>query len=75
MAETVFWQERAAILSALSEQLKRPVVKKILEVMNKADVSIVQTLEETLAELSKYLVEADEIKSFLLLMGRHFTVN
>uniref|UniRef100_A0A4W6G9Y8 Dynein axonemal heavy chain 10 n=1 Tax=Lates calcarifer TaxID=8187 RepID=A0A4W6G9Y8_LATCA len=39
MAEIAFWQERASILSALSEQLKQPVIKKILEVMTKADAA------------------------------------
>lgn len=75
MAEIVFWQERASILSALSEQLKQPMVKKILEVMTKADAAIVQTLEGTVAELTKYRVESDDNLRFLNTLERHFMVN
>ncbi|XP_058491324.1 dynein axonemal heavy chain 10 [Solea solea] len=72
MAEIAFWQERASILSALSEQLKQPPVKKILEVMTKADAGIVQTLEGTVAELNKYCVESDDNLRFLSTLERHF---
>lgn len=75
MAEIVFWQERASILSALSEQLKQPLVKKILEVMTKADAAIVQTLEGTVAELTKYRVESDDNLRFLSTLERHFNVS
>lgn len=75
LAEIVFWQERAFVLSALSEQLKQPVVKKILEVMTKAEAVIVQTLEGTVAELTKYRVESDDIIRFLSTLERHFMVN
>ncbi|XP_044053526.1 dynein axonemal heavy chain 10 isoform X1 [Siniperca chuatsi] len=72
LAEIVFWQERTSILSALSEQLKQPVVKKILEVMTKADAGIIQTLEGTVAELTKYRVESDDNLRFLSTLERHF---
>lgn len=75
MAEIAFWQERASILSALSEQLKQPVIKKILEVMTKADAGIVQTLEGTVAELIKYRVESEDNIRFLGTLERHFTVS
>ncbi|XP_069379878.1 dynein axonemal heavy chain 10 isoform X1 [Paralichthys olivaceus] len=72
MAEIAFWQERASILSALSQQLKQPMVQKILEVITKADASIVQTLEGTVAELNKYRVESDDNLRFLSTLERHF---
>ncbi|XP_037633762.1 dynein heavy chain 10, axonemal [Sebastes umbrosus] len=72
LAEITFWQERASILNALSEQLKQPVVKKILEVMTKADPAIVQTLEEAFAELTKYRSESDSNLRFLRTLERHF---
>lgn len=75
LAEIVFWRERASTLSALSDQLKQPVVKKILEVMTKADAAIIQTLEETVAELTKYRVESDDNLRFLSTLERHFMVN
>lgn len=75
LAEIVFWQERASILSSLSEQLKQPVVKKILKVMTKADAGIVPTLEGTVAELTKYRVESEDNLRFLSTLERHFMVN
>ncbi|XP_029296329.1 dynein heavy chain 10, axonemal [Cottoperca gobio] len=72
LAEITFWQERASILSALSEHLKQPIVKKILEVMTKADAAIVQTLEGTVAELTKYRVESDDNLRFLSTLERYF---
>uniref|UniRef100_A0AAZ3SBS5 Dynein heavy chain tail domain-containing protein n=2 Tax=Oncorhynchus TaxID=8016 RepID=A0AAZ3SBS5_ONCTS len=72
MAEIDFWRERTAILSALSEQLKLPVVKKILEVMTKADPVTVQNLDLTVTELSKLHVESVENVRFLSTLERHF---
>ncbi|XP_047187875.1 dynein axonemal heavy chain 10-like [Scophthalmus maximus] len=75
IAEMAFWQERASILSALSEQLKQPMVDKILEVMTKADTGIAQTLEGTVAQLERYRVESEENSHFLGTMERHFMVS
>ncbi|XP_017580699.2 dynein heavy chain 10, axonemal [Pygocentrus nattereri] len=72
MAEIDFWRERAAVLSALSEQLKLPVVKKILEVMTRADPVTVQNLDLTVVELSKYHVESVDNVRFLGTLERHF---
>ncbi|XP_054466216.1 dynein axonemal heavy chain 10 [Anoplopoma fimbria] len=72
LSEIAFWQERSSILSVLREQIKQPVVCKILEVMTKADGGIVQTLEETVSELSKYCVESDDNLRFLSTLERHF---
>ncbi|KAG5280454.1 hypothetical protein AALO_G00060150 [Alosa alosa] len=72
MSEIDFWRERAAILSALSEQLKLPAVKKILEVMSQADPVTVQNLDLTVTELSKYHVESVENVRFLSTLERHF---
>ncbi|KAK7889069.1 hypothetical protein WMY93_024629 [Mugilogobius chulae] len=72
LAEIVFWQERASILSALSEQLKQPQVKRVLEVMGRSHSGTMRTLETTLAELHKYRVEADENFCFVSTLERHF---
>ncbi|MBN3296580.1 DYH10 protein, partial [Amia calva] len=72
IAEIDFWRERTAILSALSEQLKVPVVKKILEVMSRADPITIQNLELSVTELSKYHVEAVDNVRFLGTLERHF---
>lgn len=74
MAEIVFWQERGSVLSDLSEQLKEPMVKKILEVMTKADAGILQTLDGTITELNKYRVESNDNLRFLSTLERHFLV-
>lgn len=74
MAEIAFWQERTSILSALSQQLQLPVVKKILEVMIRAEAGVVQTLEGTVNELTKYRVESADNLRFLSTLERHFKV-
>uniref|UniRef100_A0A3P8UAE7 Dynein axonemal heavy chain 10 n=1 Tax=Amphiprion percula TaxID=161767 RepID=A0A3P8UAE7_AMPPE len=72
MAEIVLWQERASVLGALSQQLKQPVVEKILEVMTKAGANIIQTLNGTITELTKYCLESEDNVSFLKTLERHF---
>lgn len=75
MAEIMFWQERASVFNTMCEQLKHPVVKKILEVMNKADASIVQILEETVTELHKHRAESDDNARYLSTLERYFMVS
>uniref|UniRef100_A0A3B5A058 Dynein heavy chain tail domain-containing protein n=1 Tax=Stegastes partitus TaxID=144197 RepID=A0A3B5A058_9TELE len=72
MGEIVLWQEHASVLSALSEQLKQPAVEKIIEVMTKADAGVVQTLQETIAELTKYRLVSESNVDFLKTLERHF---
>ncbi|XP_027024931.2 dynein axonemal heavy chain 10 isoform X2 [Tachysurus fulvidraco] len=72
MAELEFWRERASVLTGLCEQLKLPVVKKILEVTSRADLEPVQNLNETLTELNLYHVEATENVRFLGTVERYF---
>lgn len=75
LAEIVHWQERASVLTALRDQLKQPVVKKILEVISKTNGGIVHTHKETVAELTKYHLEAEDNLCFLKTLERHFMVN
>ncbi|KAG2470484.1 DYH10 protein, partial [Polypterus senegalus] len=72
LAEIEYWRERAATLSAINEQLKLPVVKKILEVMVHADPVTVQNFDLTVNELSKFHVEAVDNVKFLGTLERHF---
>lgn len=74
MAEIEFWRERVAVFSSLSEQLNLQVVKKILDVMTRADSFIMQELEKTTAELSKYQEESVNNVQFLTTIERHFRV-
>ncbi|KAM3610556.1 uncharacterized protein V6R79_005609 [Siganus canaliculatus] len=74
LAEITFWQERLITMSALSEQLKHPVVKKAVEVMTKARAGIVQTLDATVTELNKYCAESDDNLRFLSTLKKHFQI-
>ncbi|XP_073442216.1 dynein axonemal heavy chain 10 [Dendrobates tinctorius] len=71
LAEIDFWRERNGTLSALSEQLKLPAVKKVLNVLSIADPGLVQNLELTVTELAKYHVEAADNVRFLTTLERH----
>ncbi len=75
MAEIEFWRERVAVFGSLSEQLNLQVVKKILDVMTRADSFIMQELEKTTAELSKYHEESVNNVQFLTTVERHFRVS
>ncbi|XP_069789574.1 dynein axonemal heavy chain 10 isoform X2 [Narcine bancroftii] len=72
LAEIDFWRERNATLSALSEQLKLPVVKKIIDFVGKSDQSLIQNLNLIVADLTKYHVEAADNVRFLSTLERHF---
>lgn len=69
MAEIDFWRERNATLSALSEQMKLPTVKKVLDVCSIVNPGLVHNLD--LAELMKYHVEAADNVRFLTTLERH----
>lgn len=75
MAELEFWRERANVLSDLCEQLKLPVVNRILEVASQVDLDPMQNLNETIKELNLYHVEAMENMRFLGTVERHFRVS
>ncbi len=76
LPEIDFWRERNATLSALSEQLKLPTVKKMLEILAKKDAlgdhAILQSFELHRSELNKYYVEAKDNVRFLSTLERHF---
>ncbi|CAH1233746.1 DNAH10 [Branchiostoma lanceolatum] len=72
LAEIDFWRERNAALSALHEQLKIPVVKKMLTILTKADSPFVQSFESERADLTKFFVEAKDNVRFLSTLERHF---
>lgn len=74
MAEIDFWRERSAVFSCVNEQLKLPVVKKIVDVMIRADSFTVQELEKTIAEISKYYEESANNLLFLRTLERQFKV-
>ncbi|XP_067862341.1 dynein axonemal heavy chain 10 [Heptranchias perlo] len=72
LAEIDFWRERNATLSALMEQLKLPVVKKIIDFVSKVDQGLIQNLNLIVTDLTKYHVEAADNVRFLSTLERHF---
>ncbi|XP_077995609.1 dynein axonemal heavy chain 10-like isoform X2 [Glandiceps talaboti] len=75
LAEIDFWRERNAALSALSEQLKLPTVRKMLDTLAKKegqDQAVLQSFELNRSELNKYYTEAKDNVRFLSTLERHF---
>ena len=72
LAEMDFWRERNATLSALVEQLKRPLVEKVIAILSQTSSDSLSTFEYHKNELTKYYVEAKDNVRFLLTLERHF---
>ncbi|EPY85817.1 hypothetical protein CB1_000348015 [Camelus ferus] len=72
LAEIEFWRERNATLSALHEQTKLPVVRKVLDVIKESDSMLVANLQPVLTELFKLHMEASDNVRFLSTVERHF---
>ncbi|XP_068610937.1 dynein axonemal heavy chain 10 [Brachionichthys hirsutus] len=66
MSELILWEERAATLSGLSEQLKQP------EIVTMLNVKSIQSFEGTVADLSRCCGESKDITDFLGILKRHF---
>ncbi|XP_015274779.1 PREDICTED: dynein heavy chain 10, axonemal [Gekko japonicus] len=71
LAEIDLWRERNATLSALTEQIKLPVVKKVLQVLDVANSGVVENLQIVINELCKHHVEANDNVRFLSTLQRH----
>lgn len=74
LAEIEFWRERNATLSALHEQTKLPIVRKVLDVIKESDSMLVANLQPVLTELFKLHMEASDNVRFLSTVERHFKV-
>ncbi|XP_069071115.1 dynein axonemal heavy chain 10 [Pleurodeles waltl] len=72
LAEIDYWRERSAVLCTLSEQLKLPAVKKVLNILNNIDPAVIQNLDLIVADLTKYHIEAADNVRFLSTLERHF---
>ncbi|XP_062814743.1 dynein axonemal heavy chain 10 isoform X2 [Anolis carolinensis] len=71
LAEIELWRERSATLSALTEQIRFPAVRRVLEVLEIANTGIVENLQVVVNELSKHQVEAVDNVRFLSTLQRH----
>ena len=68
IAEIDFWRERNAALSALTEQLKIPLVAQMFNIYSQVETDI----ESRRPDLNKYYVEAKDNVRFLSTLERHF---
>ncbi|XP_014373608.2 dynein heavy chain 10, axonemal, partial [Alligator sinensis] len=71
LAEIDLWRERNATLSALHEQIKLPLVKKVLAVLKEAESGLNENLQLVLNILNKHHVEAADNVRFLSTLERH----
>uniref|UniRef100_A0A2K6C8M7 Dynein axonemal heavy chain 10 n=1 Tax=Macaca nemestrina TaxID=9545 RepID=A0A2K6C8M7_MACNE len=72
LAEIEFWRERNATLSALHEQTKLPIVRKVLDVIKESDSMLVANLQPVFTELFKLHTEASDNVRFLSTVERYF---
>ena len=72
LSEIDFWRERSSALSAVCEQLDLPLVKKMLDVLKVAEVSVLSSFEHNRIELNKFYTEAKDNVRFLATLERHF---
>uniref|UniRef100_A0A8D0HBM0 Dynein axonemal heavy chain 10 n=1 Tax=Sphenodon punctatus TaxID=8508 RepID=A0A8D0HBM0_SPHPU len=71
LAEIDLWRERNATLSALTEQIKLPLVKKVLDILKEAESGIIENFRIVVSDLSKHHVEAVDNVRFLSTLERH----
>lgn len=74
MAEYDDWRERETVLSVLVEQLKTPIVKKILSILKQSLSTIGSNFDYFQKELWKYYTEARDNNKFLFTVLRYFKV-
>jgi dynein heavy chain len=72
LAEIEYWRDRAASLSTLFEQLNLPIVQKIVQILNAAQMASASSLEFQLSELNKIYSETKDNVKFLGTLERHF---
>ncbi|NXP14261.1 DYH10 protein, partial [Thinocorus orbignyianus] len=71
LAEIDLWRERNESLSALTEQTKLPEVKKVMEILQKAESQHTGDLQIVLSNVRKHHVEALDNIKFLSTLEHH----
>uniref|UniRef100_A0A8D2N9M5 Dynein-1, subspecies f n=1 Tax=Zonotrichia albicollis TaxID=44394 RepID=A0A8D2N9M5_ZONAL len=74
LAEINLWRENDAALRALTEQMKLPEVKKVMEVLQKAEPEFTGDLQIVLNDLKTHHMEAQDNAKFLSTLERHLKV-
>ena len=75
MAEYAFWLERESGLSLLVEQLRSPLIIRILRILDEAESAIGAGFDYYARELNDYHSEAKENNKFLSTVLRYFKVS
>lgn len=74
IAESDYWKDREIGLLMLVEQLKTPMAKRILNVLNKIKSTIASNFQFFYSDLWKTYTEARDNNRFLSTILRHFKV-
>lgn len=74
MAEYQYWQDCETGLTMLVEQLKMPIVKRILVLLEQAFSPIASSFRSCQTELWKRYVEARDSNKFIQTLLRYFKV-
>ena len=74
IAESEYWKDREIGLLMLVEQLKTPMAKRILNVLNKVQSTIASNFQFFYSDLWKTYTEARDNNRFLSTLLRHFKV-
>lgn len=74
MAEYDDWRERETSLSVLVEQLKTPIIQRILSILNQCHSTIGTNFDYFQKELWKNYTESRDNNKFLFTVLRYFKV-
>lgn len=74
MPEYEYWREREAALSSIVEQLKKPMVVRVSDLLELAKSPIIDGFIHYLVDLKRYYIQARDNVKFLSTILRHFKV-
>ncbi|XP_060518939.1 LOW QUALITY PROTEIN: dynein axonemal heavy chain 10 [Cylas formicarius] len=74
LPEYEYWHEREAAFSAIVEQLKKPMVLRISDILERAGSSVMAAFGHYHAELKRYYAQARDNVKFLSTIRRHLKV-
>ncbi|XP_066245712.1 dynein axonemal heavy chain 10 isoform X2 [Euwallacea similis] len=74
LPELEYWHEREVAFSSIVEQLKKPTLMQISELLNMAKSPVIDTFLNYQIDLKRYYAEARDNIKFLSTIKRHLTV-
>lgn len=69
------WHEKEAALSVIIEQLKTPIIGRILRILDTANSQISASFDHYKDDFEKFYAEARDNVKFLYSLLRHFKVS